>query len=655
MPSPARAPRRSRPTATVPSALVLLIAWGWLITQWPTRGLWYDETVNAYFAGQSWASIWEWCTRIDNQMPGHFVLLKLWGSAVGTSEFALRAFSAVCILLTLAGIVALGRRLGQSRTAGWLSVAAFAVTQSALYAAFEVRPYALLLALWTGASVVFWDLWQHTVEQQKHPGRQTPRLRAIYLVLALALVYTHYTAWLALAAHAVFAVLRTWQLRSRQGVRLLAWLAVGGALGYTPWVLALAGRDVRGGTAYADRVTPRAALDVYADFYAYGQHHTPADAPDYALAMLLVVVLAAGIWWIVQFRSVPKRRSPCRVRGILATLLVLVPLLGLIMMVYAVQAKLSGRHGWAIWPGLALVIGMGLATLRRWRWRAMPVWAGALLVLWLPTQANLHPIYNSYFREAFAYIDHHAQPGDVILLRDGTLFTAAGYYDASLPTAGMPPEKLTDVNRFLFLNQALAQVSALVEAHGALRVWVVAWQGHIMDPQNLTAAILNTIGERQPLPDSTGFGDIEVALYKRTAYPRAVRDRITAHPFEASFPANGPALVSAYLLAESPVAPGAVLDLHTWWQRGARIQPEARVSVRLYQGDEFVTQIDQPPAGPAFGQDLWPVGEPVLGRYLLPVPADLAPGPAKVRIVFYDIPGSFEPFIVTVADIVISN
>ncbi|NLF75586.1 MAG: hypothetical protein GX573_07805, partial [Chloroflexi bacterium] len=99
-----------RRTMAVSTALLLAIA-ALLAIQWPERSLWYDETVNAYFAGQSWSAIWEWCTAIDNQVPFHFAALKLWGMGAGTGEFALRAFSFLCAMLSAAGLIALGQRV----------------------------------------------------------------------------------------------------------------------------------------------------------------------------------------------------------------------------------------------------------------------------------------------------------------------------------------------------------------------------------------------------------------------------------------------------------------------------------------------------------------------------------------------------------------
>jgi hypothetical protein len=97
----------------------------------------------------------------------------------------------------------------------------------------------------------------------------------------------------------------------------------------------------------------------------------------------------------------------------------------------------------------------------------------------------------------------------MLILRDGTLFTAAGYYGMDLPWIGLPPDKLTDVKRFLFFDEALDSLDVLAENTSVRRAWVVAWQGDIMDPQNLVTGIFEVLGDPVPLP--WGFGDVGVA------------------------------------------------------------------------------------------------------------------------------------------------
>jgi hypothetical protein len=624
------------------SVLLLLMIAGGLVRQWPDRSLWYDETVNAYFAERSWSDIWAWCTKIDNQMPLDFALRKVWGSATGTSEFALRAFSFMNGLLAVAGVVALGRRVSGKAAAGWLAALTLALSQGFLYAAFEVRPYALALALFAWSSVLLWDLWQRYAEEV-HPRDRGYVVRlGAYVLLALALVYTHYTGFMALAAHGVYVGWRTLTQRTRQRVVILAQLGAGITLGYVPWVLALAGRDVRAGTAYAARITPRAALKTYIMFYAYGQTIVPSDTPPYAgLAVALVVIaLLIGVW--------TYRKNRVRIKGMIFALsLAAIPLLGLLVMVYGVQAKLSGRHGWPAWIGAALVIGVGLAALDRARWLRWPVWGAALLIVALPARVDTRPIYDSRLREAFAYIDSHTRPGDVLILRDGTLFTAAGYYGTDVPWIGLPPDKLTDVNRFLFFDEALNSLETLAESHNARRAWVVAWQGDIMDPQNLVGGMLEAIGEPVPIP--VGFGDVSVSLYKLRKRPDSLRERIARLGPPVQVPPDGPIYEGGYILNKGLMPRGGTLLVQTWWQRGAVVMPGLRISVRLYNADgNYYTQLDQPPVSSSFGQGNWQPGSPILSQFVLLVPPDMPSGPAEIRMILYDVQGAFEPITVTV-------
>ncbi len=619
------------------AGLILLAIAAGLAAQWPERSLWYDETVNAYFAGQPWSALWEWCAGIDNQVPLHFALLKLWASAGGTSEFALRAVSFWSALLAAAGLLALGRRIGGA-TAGVLAAGAFAVTQSFAYAAFEVRPYALALALAAWSSVVLWELWWHCAETPRR-DRRCRALFLVYWLLALGLLYTHYTGALILAVHGAAVGWRALRVYSRRGWAVAATLAAGLAVGYLPWAAALAGRDVRGGTAFADRITPGEALDAYLTFYAHGQRAVPPDAPPYGWAMVGVMVGACALWLALRRRH----RRPAHMLA-LPLLAAVLPLAGLIAMVYGVQAKLSGRHAWVAWLGAALIVGVGLAALKRARRLRWPVWAGALLVLWLPATANYPPTYNSYLREAFGYIRQHAAAGDVLVLRDGTLFTAAGYYDAAVPWIGLPPDRLTDVHRFLFFDEAIVGLDALIDAHDARRVWVLSWQGDIMDPQDLVGGMLEYLGEPEPLPGAFGFGDVSLARYRLLRDPADLRARVDALRPVIQAPPDGPLFLGGYVLGADAMPRGGVVRLHTWWQRDESVMPDVRASVRLYTSDgHFYAQVDQPPAGPSFGQENWALGQPVLGRYALAVLPEMPPGPAEVRLILYDMGGAFAP------------
>jgi len=628
------------------STLLLLLIAGWVIRQWPARGLWYDETVNAHFAGQSWAALWEWCTRIDNQMPLHFALLKLWGMAAGTGEFALRFFSVMCGILAAAGVMALGRRLGESAWAGWLAAAALALSQSFLYAAFEVRPYGLLLALLAWSSVVLWEWWSRAVVRGSFHDRASRARLFTYWVLASGMLYTHYTAVFALAAHGVFAAGWTVLRRNRRGMAGLAWLMIGPIAGFALWAVALAGRDVRAGTAYDDHVTPGKALQTYVDFWAHGQRFVPEGAAPYGWAMVTVLVAAVAAWVVL------RRRTATAATGtgmMFAASLVVVPLLGLLIMVYAVQGKLSGRHGWMLWVGAAVLLGVGWASIRQAQGLRWPVWIGILGLMWLPATARFQPIYNSYLREAFAYINSNAEEGDVLVLRDGTLFTAASYYGAALPWVGLPGDKLTDVEHPLMFSAAVMTLDQLVRAHDANRVWVLAWQGDVMDPQNLVAGILEEIGQPEPLTGAFGFGDVTITRYRLHDLPESLAHRVGALHEVAQVPPDGPVFLGGYVVGERAVAHGGTVLVHHWWRRGDTVIDDLRISARLYDAaGNFYAPVDGPPVPETLDQAHWVADQPVLGRVMLSIPTEMPIGPAEIRLVIYDMDGSFEPFSVAI-------
>lgn len=626
------------------SSALLLIALASLIWQWPDRSFWYDETVNAYFSQRSWAEIYHWCTQIDNQAALGFVLLKLWAALVGASEFALRAFSVCCALLSLAGVLALGRRVGKSDVTSWLAMVLFALTQSFLYAAFEVRPYALTLCLLAWSSVFLWDLWERYGLEERPLDAGYVRLLAGYLALALGMAYTHYTGLiLAALAQGVYLAFTTLARPSRRRLALMVHIACGLAAGYTPWLIALAGRDIRGGTAFHGRVLPAYALRNYLDFWAHGQRIVSPAAWRYSLVMALLLVASPLIW-------LSTKHDKSERRGLLyALLLAMLPVALLVLLVYGFHSKLSGRHGWPSWLGASLLLALGLGALERLRRVRWPLWLAALAIVWLPAQVSLKPQFNSHLREALAYVNAHAKPEDALIVRDGSLFTAIEYYGVSIPWRGLPDEKLIDVDRVLYIDEALDALDALIAQHGAERFWVLAWQAHIMDPQDLGAGLFELLGRTRNVEGD--YGDVALSLYRLRDPPQMLRQRLAEAVPRPISPVGGAELLDAYIVPNGAITPNDSMMVHLWWLRGETPRPDLRVSVRLMDREgnlrkpdgAFYCAADQPPGTWAFLEPRWEPGKPVLSRIWMWVPQEMPLGPASVIMVVYDVQGAFEP------------
>ncbi|MCB9437838.1 MAG: glycosyltransferase family 39 protein [Anaerolineales bacterium] len=577
--------------------VLILLALAWVVFNAPTDGLWYDETVNAYLATHSWATLWEWSTQIDNQLPLHFVALKLWVAGVGSSEFSLRAFSHLMALLALAGVMALARRLGGSRQA-WLSGILFVALGSFLYAATEVRTYALALALLAWSSVFCWELL-------RKPSR---RLMMAYLLTAILLAYTHYTAWLVIGLQVALMALAVIGQRPTTPLTRPQLVLIGGSigLGIMPWVVALGGRNFNEGTAFEGTVSFRTALETYWNFALWGQKIFNHAATQTSLIIVALVVIA----FIVQGH---QRWHPYT---LYLVALLLVPLAFMTYSSTHIEAKLAGRHTWAMWPSIALLMGGGLAQLPRWAWVR---WGAALLVAGVLVTGShaLDEQYMGEFDHVQAILQHKAASTDLLILRDGTLFTAAEYYNFSLRYTGIPADKLTNVNHRVQVHEAWDGFTAQLDTT-TQRVWVLSWQGDVMDPTGLAYALPEyfSTGQRRIWLD----GETRLVSYDITSDKPNLLEHIIAYPGVVQVPPDGPSLLG-YDVLPMLKGPDCGVVVHTWWWRGMTDYPQTMMSVRLVdETGQWLVQVDMPLAGFYFDQSDWQPFIPTLGRVELNAP-----------------------------------
>ena len=131
----------------------------------------------------------------DVHPPGWRLAAAAWIDLFGTSEAVVRWSSKLINLLSFALVFQFGRQLIDRR------VALYAVALMGLYgfasnSMYELRPYALLIALTTALHLVFWR-WMI---------RPKGKLMVAYVWLGVAAVYTHFYALPIFAAHALYLV-----------------------------------------------------------------------------------------------------------------------------------------------------------------------------------------------------------------------------------------------------------------------------------------------------------------------------------------------------------------------------------------------------------------------------------------------------------------
>lgn len=609
-----------------------LLLWGaflWIILHAPGDSLWYDETVNAYLATSDWQTIIDWTSEIDNQLPLHFVLLKLWQQVLGSSEFSLRLFSHFSAWLAIAGFVALGRSMLCHEQSAWLGAIALALSGGFLYAAMEVRTYSLALALLVWAAVFLHKMLK---QRQERLG-----LSSILALLLLLLAYTHYTAWVMVGGFVLIVGI------SPLFYRDFNWRAVG--IAFVPplaaillWLVWLGGRDINAGTAFAGTISVKRAFDTYIAFGLFGQKIFDDSAQSVAQNIALV-----GSGLIVLVAVFYKQRL-----ALLWTLTLLVfPLMAMVAAVTQIEGKLSGRHTWAMWIGAALLFALVLDTLQAYRWGRMllpmllAMLVGGALSL---AHHDLPEEYHGDFRGAFAIIEREANPDDLLILRDGTLFTAAEYYNSSIDYVGLPQDPLTDVNHRIQIHEALDILSG-VDFLSRPRVWVLAWQADTMDPTALGLVIPEYYSQgRRHVWLEEGQRGVQLYSYTLQERNQPLLDHLATLPGVVQVASEGPSLLGIDLYHHRIAAETCATIAHIWWWRGEVDYPDTLVSLRLLDEDnQRIVQQDLPPAGPYFGQALWTPFIPIVGRMELRYPCEVLLNDVRLEMVVYDAFGAQSP------------
>ena len=178
---------------------VLLLASALRFHRLGEQSLWYDEGV-AYT--HSLRTLPELIPHLQRNVhvPAYFALLGLWQDVTGSSEFALRALSALFSVVSVAWTYALGKRLFDP-VAGAAAAVLVALNSFSIYYAQEARMYAMLAAIAAGSMWLFVGLMRGL------PRRQRWR-DAVGLGLVNALgIYTHIAFALVMLTQAVMAII----------------------------------------------------------------------------------------------------------------------------------------------------------------------------------------------------------------------------------------------------------------------------------------------------------------------------------------------------------------------------------------------------------------------------------------------------------------
>ncbi|RMF80744.1 MAG: hypothetical protein D6737_07080 [Chloroflexi bacterium] len=276
--------------------------------------------------------------------PGYFFLLDAWGILVGWSPATLRLLSLLAGLLAVAWTYRLGKDLFSPYVGLYAAIALGTSGFLSLYLHI-LRMYTFLV-MWT--AFVLW-LYLRIVQRRREPPWYE------WLLLfggTLALVYTHYTSIIPLTTIAIYHFVAV--AKSKRWFYVALTMGFAGVL-FLPW-LETAVRKFNNVASEYHRLTsialsPPDLLLLTGELFSNQNVILLAIVSVFALWALLVKQHRAQHLWLLMFIALG-------VTIILNEAATFIP-------------EERSRYLLALWPVLALAIGLGMAQMMRWRYLSL--------------------------------------------------------------------------------------------------------------------------------------------------------------------------------------------------------------------------------------------------------------------------------------------
>ena len=632
---------------------MLLVATGLRFYRLDAQSFWNDEGNTARLVERPVALIIEGAAG-DIHPPGYYLLLHVWRAFTGDSEFALRAFSALCGVLTVAVAAAVAQYIGGRRTALAASLLV-AVHPLSVYYSQEARMYALL-GLVSALTLLFGIKLK--VESSKLKVQSLPLLLTPYsLLLALSIalgLYTQYAyVFVLVGLNLAFGI--DWPLRCPWDWRVLwQWIAAHalGGLAFLPWApVALGARGWRPpdlDSAQALREIVRTLL--------VGITLPEGDAPYVMVCAVLLLLLLLTVrllgrsrfaaWAALGMAIVPPALllaldlyRPAYLKFMMASV---APLAVVLALPLSPETRAGGESLDVFLPQSAQrtqrkakklsVLGGKIscrcgngATIRSW-------FTGVLLLalLWAQLTSLQHlyadPVYaRDDYRGLAARITAEGRPGDAILLsapNQWEVFTY--YYRGPLPV--YPAPYRPDPSR------AAQWVDGITADH--TRLIVLFWGDAESDPERLIEPYLARNAYKA---GDTWISTVRLAMYGTSLLPDGPTAFLDAQLGDVI-------ALEGYALLETVFAPGDVIPLTLFWRADDTPVERYKVFVHLLNASgALVAQTDAEPGGGFALTSLWQPGERLIDRYGVLVPPESPPEEYRLLVGMYGFSGERLP------------
>ncbi|HOR00234.1 MAG TPA: glycosyltransferase family 39 protein, partial [Anaerolineae bacterium] len=623
--------------------LVVLVALALRVWGLTTQSLWYDEGFSVNLAGQSWGRI---LLGELNLPPLYHLLLGAWVRLAGSGEFAVRYFSVFWgVLLVVLGGAWVSRLLGPR--AGALCALLLAMSPIEVWYAQETRMYAMLGALALASSYLLTcllapplrsnDLSRSSLTAEAVTTRGG-WLWALYALVNIAAVYTHYYAALVLAAQAVWLLLHLVRTRDWRPAR--AWLLAQAALGLAllPWLPVFWGQWQAANTTYWPGRLSLGFVAGRAMLGFAGAGLTVADSAALGLALPLAALAALGL--LVGL---------ARPRWRWGTLCLLVYLLVPLALFYALvrdRPKFSPRYLLPIVPPLLALAAGALAALWPASLRDRRGWArsGLAVLLAVGTVVGSAAAAGNAQRDAAygrddlrgvaAFLTQAAAADEAVILVSGHLEPAFTYYYRGANCFPIPPRYTPSPSVDDVLTPAAFEDlnRAIVGRRGA---WLVLWQDNVVDPNGVVLTALELAAHEAA--DAPAFRGVELHHFVFPLGLQLQPEMFAQHPLGVTIGDGELALVGCTLPSD-PVPAGTSASAVLLWQTVRPVPHDYRLSLRMIdgQGQERVRE-DSRLGGYMYPTDHWRPGLQVVGSHRVPLPLSLPPGEYALQATIYRI------------------
>jgi len=621
------------------------------------QSFWYDEGNSARIAERSLRLIIEGAAG-DIHPPLYYIALAAWRALMGESEFALRALSVLCGVLTVLSTFALGRSLA-GRGVGWLGAFFVAISPFAVYYSQEARMYAPLALC---ASTAAWALFSALGRMQqtalapavwRGSGYASPsqsffgewRYWLIYLAATIAGLYTQYAYPFAMIAQGLGVFVWYYgYMHSRKFDRMgqilqpLAIYALVNGLAiaaYAPW-LPIAFRQVLGWSVVAQDYVLRTALLEVARWLVVGRT-LPLGDSTWAMAIVGVLALL-GLW--------PRsRHGPQPYAALILLLLLVVPVA--LLFVFNLYRDAYLKFLLVCVPPLGLLVAKGAENFKFWilelRFlRRIPNPKSSILnpqslilnfcfifglgLLFYPSLRNL------YFNPAYARDDYRgiarlvqslAQPGDAVLFNAPNQWEVFTYYHKPEHEIA-PPIPLS--YRPNSEAAVMAEVQQLTQRYK--RLFVLYFAEREADPNGWYEQALGLYANKA---GDEWIGNIRLAQYaaRQNALPSVV--------ISAALGAQAQIVLDVAQFEPMIYKVGALVPLTLQWHAAQPLGSNYKVFVHIGPVDgPPVAQNDAEPAAGYRPTSQWAQGQPVADPRAVWLKPSTPTGEYAVLVGMYD-------------------